>query len=239
MSGASFEFKQFSIFQDKTAMKVGTDGVMLGAWVELPNSGFVLDVGTGTGLIALMMAQRNIDLLIDAVEIDKEASIQARQNVNNSPWKRIIAVMNISLQEFKPKRDSKYDLVVSNPPFFSKGFKAPNNQRSIARHTDALSHETLLECSDKLLAPNGTLAVVLPYSDYEEFSEKALCKGFVEQRRLTVYPRLEKPAVRVLSQWGKENTGISDTREMIIEPFKRHQYSPEYIALTKGFYLNM
>jgi tRNA1Val (adenine37-N6)-methyltransferase len=232
-----FEFKQFKILQDRCAMKVGTDGVLLGAWAALPVQGGVLDIGTGTGLIALMMAQRNAQIRIDAIEIDLEAARQAAGNVAESPWASRIRVEHCSFQNFLETAPCRYDLIISNPPFFSFSVKAGNDKRTLARHTETLSFDTMLAGSMQLLSPGGTLALILPVAEFDLFSEKAKVFGFFEQRRLTVYPTLEKPAVRILSQWALHVIDAVELGDLVVEPQLRHHYSPEYKSLTKDFYL--
>lgn len=234
-----FEFKQFKIHQDKTAMKVGTDGVLIGAWTELPSSGNVLDIGTGTGLLALMVAQRNPELLIHAIEIDESASIQALQNVKESKWLNKISVENISFQEYVPSTNERFDLIITNPPFFNSGIKAAGTERSIARHADALPSEVLIEGVKKLLKPEATFAVILPTDAYAKLSSAAIHAGFFEYRKLLVYPTLKKPVVRILSQWTNKEHKEPEVSELVIEPLGRHHYSDEYKALTKAFYLKI
>ena len=157
-----FRFKKFNITQAKSAMKVGTDGVLLGSWVSYKNPTEILDIGTGTGLIALMLAQRNSKANITAIEIDKTASKEAQFNINNSPWRQRIGIVNTSLQEFKTK--IKYDLIVSNPPFFPSN--KSKDRRTIARHANTLSFKDLIQNSIEFLAEKGILAVIIP-KDYE------------------------------------------------------------------------
>lgn len=234
-----FEFKQFKIHQDKTAMKVGTDGVLIGAWTDLPSAGKVLDIGTGTGLLALMVAQRNPELLIHAIEIDESASIQALQNVKESKWTDRISVEHISFQEYVSSTNKRFDLIITNPPFFNSGVKAIETERSIARHADALPPEILLEGVKKLLKPEGTVALILPTDAYEKLSLAAFHAGFFECRKLLVYPTLKKPVVRILSQWTKKEHKEPEVSELVVEPSGRHHYSDEYKALTRAFYLKI
>jgi tRNA1Val (adenine37-N6)-methyltransferase len=239
MSNSNFLFKQFNILQDKTAMKVGTDGVLLGAWAKLPSCGIALDLGTGTGLIALMMAQRNPNLITKALEIDSDAAAQAIQNVGSSLWNDRISVVHDSFQNFISSDMDKYDLIITNPPFFRNSVKSNHDPRNKARHADILPLEAIITGSKQLLKPGGTLAIVLPVAEHGAFSEIAHEFGFYENRRLLVFPNLAKPAVRVLSQWSLIQINDIEISELVIEPLHRHHYSAEYIMLTKEFYLKM
>src|SRR5688572_22601587 len=159
-----FHFKQFSVRHDRSGMKVGTDGVLLGAWVEVKNAKRLLDIGTGTGVIALMLAQRTQpNVTIDAIEIDRDAIEDASENFSSSPWSNRFTLHRGRVQEFSTSK--KFDIIVSNPPYFIDSYKPPNDQRIIARHAESLSFEDLLRVSEKLLEENGTLNVVLPYTE--------------------------------------------------------------------------
>ena len=170
MSNKSFQFKEFNIHQDKTAMKVGMDGVLLGAWVEL-NSDMnkALDIGTGTGLIALQIAQRSDFETIDALEIEPNAYEQAFENFENSDWSDRLFCYHASLQEFTIEIDEKYDLVISNPPFYNDTFKEVEQKRATARHTKTLSFTELLSATAILLNPNGSCAFIIPFHEEKEF----------------------------------------------------------------------
>ncbi|MDP2113785.1 MAG: methyltransferase, partial [Bacteroidota bacterium] len=157
-----FQFKQFRIIQDKSAMKVGVDGVLLGVWANVSGAKRILDIGTGTGLIALMMAQRNADARIDAVEIEPDAFQEAVYNIQQSPWNERIQIELCSFQEFAGKAGLKYDLIVSNPPYFTNGHKAPLENRATARHSDSLSLGDLISGAIGLLNETGKIALVLP-----------------------------------------------------------------------------
>ena len=220
-------------------MKVGTDGILLGAWVDLNNVDTVLDIGTGTGLIALMIAQRKPNSKITAIDIDTSSYLQAKENVSLSPWKDFIEVENVTFQDYSSTSDTKYDLIVTNPPFFINSSKAPVKERTIARHSDTLSHDDILKGSRNLLNINGTLSLILPFDNYDCFATKATEYGFFEERRMIVYPVPNKTPVRVLSQWVLNKPESLRTEELVIEKYGRHQYSEEYIELTKDFYLNM
>ena len=161
MPNPYFRFKKFTVYHDRCAMKGGTDGVLLGAWVNVLGEN-VLDVGTGTGLISLMMAQRNDKVVIDAIDIDGDAVSQAKDNIYNSPFGNRIKCWNASLQEFSSKVEKRYDVIVSNPPFFVQSLKSPNKERSLARHTDSLPIEDLIGLSASLLSQTGRISFIYP-----------------------------------------------------------------------------
>ncbi|MGC4023205.1 MAG: methyltransferase, partial [Cyclobacteriaceae bacterium] len=156
-----FRFKQFSVNNDKCAMKVGTDAVLLGAWMDLDNAQSILEIGTGSGVIALMVAQRTpADAHIDAIEIEEQDATQAKENVKNSPWPSKIGIHQAAFQDFENK--TKYDLIFSNPPYFNKSLLPPSSERSRVRHTNTLSYEELIVHSLRLINTKGKLAVILP-----------------------------------------------------------------------------
>src|SRR5688572_28245976 len=185
-----FHFKQFSVRHDRSGMKVGTDGVLLGAWVEVKNAKRLLDIGTGTGVIALMLAQRTQpDVTIDAIEIDPDAIEDASENFSSSPWSNRFTLHRGRVQEFSSK---KFDILVSNPPYFIDSYKPPNDQRIIARHSESLSFEDLLRVSEKLLTENGTLNVILPYTEGLQFIDLAEKSGYYCSRKWSFRTREEK-----------------------------------------------
>jgi tRNA1Val (adenine37-N6)-methyltransferase len=232
-----FTFQQFKIYQEYAAMKVGTDGVLLGAWTPLPEKADrILDIGTGTGLVALMVAQRSSAGIIDAVEIDAPGCVDAERNFENSPWSERLILYNKSFQVFAEKAAFKYDLIVSNPPFFSASLKNPCHRKATARHDGALSKEDLVEGVLRLLSEDGVFSLILPVVDYEEFRSKASRAGLYESRRLMVKPTPYKPVKRVISVWGKLFPEDPVTEEIVLE-LSRHQYSNFYKTLTADFYL--
>ena len=228
-----FQFKKFTVHQDRTAMKVGTDGVLLGAWCDLTNVYELLDVGTGTGLIALMAAQRDPDIHIDAIEIESQAFKQAQENFIESPWHDRIDIFNTSLQDFLPHK--QYDCIVCNPPFFNNSTKAPENNRSLARHTDTLSHSDLLKHASRLLKETGHLCLILPTQEAQHIQDIANQFGLFPKKTTTVYPTPTKAAKRLLIHFTKQKLEIIND-EIILE-LERHKYSPQYIELTRDFYL--
>ncbi len=229
-----FQFKQFTIYQDLAAMKVGTDGVLLGAWANLNNATKILDVGTGTGLIALMLAQRNSIAQIDAIEIDKHAYKQALINFTKSPWNDRV---NGILSDFQTyKNPTKYDLIVSNPPYFNNALKNDCSKKSTARHTDSLSYDELIHCAAQLLTDNGLFCVILPANERISFENMAKDNNLFLNKLLNVKPTPNKPFKRVLMEFSFINKKLIE-ETLIIEEFGRHQYSDAYKQLTKDFYL--
>ena len=237
MPNPYFNFKQFSINQDKCAMKVNTDGVLLGAWCTTENTNNILDIGTGTGLIALMLAQKS-EAEIVAIEIDENAAIQAQENVSQSKWYNRIKVIHESFQEFSESSNEKFDLIVSNPPYFVDSLKAPTATRNMARHTDNLSHKDLFRHSANLLAKNGRLCLILPISEGLSGIKLASELNLFCHKLVYVYPKIGVKAKRLLLEFGltKQKTVESD---ITIETHERHNYSAEFTELTKEFYLNL
>ena len=230
-----FRFKQFGIAQDKCAMKVGTDGTLLGAWAKANNPQQILDIGTGTGLIAMMLAQRFENAQVKAIEIDANASQQAAENFQNTPWSNRLSVEHISLQGFQ--HPSLFDLIVSNPPYFENNLKGNNKQRTQARHTDTLSFESLIEGSTKLLSKKGSLAIILP-SRSKSKMEKIAMNHQLHLNRLCWVKGTEKKAVkRALLQFSFQEYHREENT-LVVEK-ERHVYTEEYTQLCKEFYLKM
>ncbi len=234
MANNYFQFKQFKINQSRAAMKVGTDGVLLGAWASCSGAQRILDIGTGTGLIALMLAQR-YTAMIDALEIDEAAMADAKENIQQSPWSERIKLYPTALQHFSPAE--KYDALVSNPPYFKDSLKAPDAARTRARHSDTLSLEELVVRSVKLLQPAGKLHLVLPYEALEELQIDAAKAGLYLVRICRVKPTPSKSFKRVLLTLAMQADPCVE-EELILEEFGRHQYSQAYKDLTRDFYLN-
>jgi tRNA1Val (adenine37-N6)-methyltransferase len=236
MSNNYFIFKQFRINQQDAAMKVGTDGVLLGAWAELDGTERrMLDIGTGTGVIALMAAQRAPQARIDAVEIDENAARQARQNAEASPWADRLQVYNASVQNFARDAAERYDLILSNPPFFVDSLKAPDAARSAARHTDTLSFDDLAAAADRLLTPAGRFAAIYPTEEAAVFQRVAGGYGLFPCRRLQVKSTPQGAFKRTLTEFSRRETAIAE-EELTIETAPL-RYTAEYIALTRDFYL--
>lgn len=232
-----FRFKQFSIQQDKTAMKVGTDGILLGTWAQINTAQTILDIGTGTGLIALQLAQRSDAETIDAIEIEPHAFEQAVENFEASDWADRLFCYHSSLKEFSNEITDTYDLIISNPPFYNNSIKSVDNKRTLARHTDNLSFATLLKHSSKLLSKKGSCAFIIPYSEEKEFLELALENGLHPLRITRVKGCVSAPIKRSLLQLSFAKTK-PEINSLIIEE-ERHKYTTAYIDLVKDFYLKM
>lgn len=238
MSSKPFAFKYFKVTQDKCAMKIGTDGVLLGAWSSLEKNPFsILDVGAGTGILSLMLAQRSRAQLIDAIEIDDQAYEQCVENFEQSPWGDRLFCYHASLEEFAEDIEDKYDLIICNPPFYSEDFKTDNKQRDLARFQDAMPFEHLLECVSKLLSEQGTFNVVIPFKEEDNFIKLASQLNLFPNTILQIKGNPNTLIKRSLIEFSFQNTDTK-TVGLIIEK-ERHKYTEDYINLTKDFYLKM
>jgi len=233
MPNAFFRFKQFTIHQDQCAMKVGTDGVLLGAWAgKNSKPSHILDVGTGTGLIALMLAQRFPDAHITALEIEDKAAVQARQNIKESPFHHRVNIEQVDF--FNWQAPHRYDLVVCNPPFYTHAHPAASLEREMARHGGSFNLATFFQHTKKVLAPGGLVAIILP----TDVSKGVLSNtnDWNISRQCSVHPTPEKPAHRQITELSLLPGNVEhDT--LIIEDLGRHQYHPDYVNLTREFYL--
>ncbi len=228
-----FRFKQFTIHQQRSAMKVGTDGVLIGAWASVrPTDRRALDIGTGTGLIALMLAQRNPEVQVVAVEIDADSAAQARENVTASPWRDRVVVEECAVQEFSTEQ--KFDLIVSNPPYFVDSLKCPDDSRNRARHTDSLSFADLMCAAKRLLSPEGRVAVIVP----AETALSVIAAGNLHLvRRCDVRTKPNAAPKRVMLEFSPRFEGTIQREKLTIGDGTNGGYSPEYVALTREFYL--
>lgn len=233
-----FKFKEFSVNQDSCAMKIGTDGVLLGAWTSLKNNPFsVLDIGSGTGVLSLMIAQRSHAENIEALEIDADAYEQCSENFENSPWADRLFCYHASLLEFVEEIDDKFDLIICNPPFYSEDYKTDNKARDLARFNDAMPFEHLIYAAVNLLSETGILSIVIPYKEEAHFTDLASTASLSPQRILHVKgnPNAEIKRSLIEFSFNEQNVEFS---ELVIET-ARHQYTEDYINLTKDFYLKM
>lgn len=240
MSKKPFRFKEFTIQQDKTAMKIGTDAVLLGAWcvADYPNT--ILDIGAGTGIISLQLAQRFDAETIDAVEVDENAYEQTVENFEQSDWADRLYCYHASFQEFATEiaeEEETYDLIVSNPPFYVDAFETEDEARNKARFTSSLSFDELLIGVSKILSENGTFAVIIPFKETTNFVQVAASKLLFLNRICEVSGNPTSEVKRSLLQFSFIETKIEKSA-LTIE-IERHQYTNEYVLLTKDFYLKM
>lgn len=233
-----FKFKQFSINQDRCAMKIGTDGVLLGAWASLehqPNS--ILDIGAGTGLLSLMLAQRCLAENIEALEIDENAYEQCVENFEASPWADRLFCYHAGLDEFIEEIEEPYDLIISNPPFYSEDVSSGNASRDNARQNQSLPFDELLEGASKLLSPDGLFATIIPFKEETAFIALAISFGLFPKRILRVKGNPSAEIKRSLLEFSFKETKVLE-EELTVE-IKRHEYTLAYQELTKAYYLKM
>ncbi|MFD1017310.1 tRNA1(Val) (adenine(37)-N6)-methyltransferase [Winogradskyella rapida] len=233
-----FQFKEFTVSQDQCAMKIGTDGVLLGAWTSLDHRPFsVLDIGAGTGVLSLMIAQRSAAQNIEGLEIDDNAYEQCSENFENSPWADRLFCYHASLLEFVEEIEDRYDLIICNPPFYSEDYKTENPSRDLARFNDAMPFEHLIYAVVNLLSETGVFSVIIPHKEETNFIALAKTAGLFPQRKLHVKGNPDTAVKRSLIEFSFEEK-TTETSELIIET-ARHQYTEDYINLTKDFYLKM
>jgi len=235
MNRKPFRFKQFEIFQDQTAMKVGTDGVLLGAWANHPRPKTILDIGTGTGLVALMVAQRFLDAIIDAVELDDDAFNQAKENILNSKFKDRITIHQSAIQKYQTTQ--KFDLIVSNPPFFITNDRVDFDARKQARQQETLNFEDLLSKTRELLSDQGKACFIIPFDLEANFLKIAADLNLFPDKIIQVKGNSTTDFKRSLISLQAENNKC-EYSSLVIE-LERHQYTTDYINLTKEFYLKM
>jgi tRNA1Val (adenine37-N6)-methyltransferase len=233
MSSVPFQFKQFAVAQNKCAMKVNTDGVLLGAWIDVSNAKQILDIGTGTGVIALMMAQKNLDAKVDAIDIDADAFLQAKENFGQSIWSNRLTAFHSSLQNFQASR--VYDVIISNPPYFVDDTKTDNRKRNVARHSIELSYADLLLGVSRLLSDGGKFFVVLPAFNLALFETEA-ASHFLFIKQLTEVVAVEgKAPYLILIQLEWQRNPYS--KNGIVIQNTNGDFTNEYRMLTKDFYL--
>lgn len=233
-----FTFKQFFVAHDRCAMKVGTDGILLGAWAPIARVKRILDIGTGSGLLALMLAQRTEqNVTIDAVELDVEASAQAAENIAESPWADRIQIHTADVQQWLTAENSRYDLIISNPPYYEQGVECATPQREQARYTTTLDHSALLNCAAEAITEEGFFCVVLPEDIGNAFTERALSMGWHLRLRTDVAETESRLPHRVLLAFSPRAGECFTDRLTIRGP--EQQYSEGYTALTQAFYLFM
>lgn len=232
-----FTFKQFFVAHDRCEMKVGTDSILLGAWADVSDiTGDILDIGSGSGLLALMLAQRTTDSVqIDAVELDDNAALQATENFAQSPWASRMALHHCALQSFAAQTPSRYDLIITNPPYYQPGVECRNASRDTARYTSELSHQTLLKHARTLASDKGKMAVVLPCDISVDFIELAAREGWFLLQHTEVTEFAHRAAHRALMLFDVEPATQQSDRLIIRD--EHNAYSNDFRELTKAFYL--
>jgi tRNA1Val (adenine37-N6)-methyltransferase len=233
MSNTFFEFKQFRIGQDRCAMKVTTDACILGAYSPAPDAGTILDIGSGTGLLALMLAQR-AHAMIDAVELDASAFSQLRENIESSKWKSRIQAIHTDIKSYAPH--TKYDFIICNPPFFSNQLQSPTTEKNRARHDVSLDDNVLLHSVQRLLAPRGKFSVLIPYDRLNDFTRKAKLHQLQLSKQLLIRARPEKPFIRVILIFKNEEVIKTET-EILSVKSESGEYSDFFGHLLRDFYL--
>jgi len=235
MNNNPFRFKQFVIEDDKSSMKVGTDAVLLGSWVKPPLSGKILDIGTGSGVIALMMAQRT-QAFITAIDVHAPSIAQAERNFMNSPWSKRLRAINTSLENFTDSYHEKFDFLVSNPPFFINSLKPQKDILTLAKHTDEPFIDGFISGLHRLSSPSGKIALILPAQLCNVIKQKFETLSIFPARITEVYSRTGSRVSRVMFEFAK-NTEANCTYESIYVHQGKKGYTNEYIKLTEDFYL--
>jgi tRNA1Val (adenine37-N6)-methyltransferase len=236
-SKSVFQFKQFKIHQNDQVMKVNTDAVLLASWSEVDLADTALDIGTGTGIIALILAQKNTTLIIDAIDIDENAFLQAKDNFKNNDLGKNINAIHCSFQQFLVLSKNKYEVIVTNPPFFSDGPVSQNKQKANFRHTINLQRKVLLEGVVSLLSDQGTFYIILPYDEGIKCISLAENMGLYLNKCTQVFSKKEKNAERLLMKFSKVKHISPEYDNLIIMNETGNEYSVEFKELTKELYL--
>ncbi len=232
-----FQFKKFSVTDDRSALKIGTDAVLLGSWLSMKRSKNILDIGTGCGVISLMLAQRT-SAVIDAIDIHKGSIEDADVNFKNSPWKNRLSAKCISIQEFVRETNKNYDLIVCNPPYFSQSLKSPSALKSLSKHDQTLTQKELIDSATKLLDSNGIFCVILPYTSGMKFRETARQEGLFCTKQLTVIPKTGKLPNRVILEFSYHKPNECLESEIKIRNIDS-SFTTAYIQLTNDYYLHL
>lgn len=234
MGNPFFEFKKFTIYHDRCAMKVGTDGVLLGAWAQVGEAKRILDIGTGSGVVAIMMAQRT-NAHITGIDIDTDAVTQAVENALRSPWAEKINIIQTDVNDYKP--DFLFDAIVCNPPFFKNALQSPDLRRTNARHTSSLSFSELIRSVKHLLVDGGTFHVVLPLENADEFIMNCWQNDLMLQKQCKIYTKTGKKPKRVLLCFKRGNCTYFLTEETLYIKTLDDELTDSYRQLTRDFYL--
>ena len=233
----AFRFKQFTVEDDLSSMRIGTDAILLGAWAEPGLENSILEIGTGCGVISLMLAQKS-DAFITAIDIDEDSVNQAEANFRLSPWSDRLTVSLISLQELSSSPEKKFDCIITNPPFFIDSLKPPDIKRSQAKHNASLGQKDLLDGVLHLLKDDGCFLLILPSEEHRIFSVLAETAGLFLQKEMNVKPKTGKPVNRVLSMFGFHPCTISPPRELVIRK-EDNSFTKEYVDFTAAYYFSL
>ena len=234
-----FQFKQFNINQERCAMKIGTDAVLLGAWCPINNNPFsILDIGAGTGILSLMLAQRSNAQQIDAIEIEENAYEQCVENFEASHWGDRLFCYHASLNDFINEPEDQYDIIISNPPFYSEDYKTDNSQRDLARFQDALPFEELVKATTLLLSENGIFTVIIPFKEENRLLNLCAQAELFPIKMTRVKGTPTGPIIRSLIAFKRYELPVLSANELVIES-SRHVYTEAYTKLTRDFYLKM
>ncbi|MEZ5082695.1 MAG: methyltransferase [Bacteroidales bacterium] len=232
---SSFKFKKFDVNDGQCAMKLGTDAVLLGAWANVHQTKSILDIGTGCGIIALLMCQRS-NAMIDAIDIHEPSINQANENFINSPWPNRLNAILTSVQDFSVSSENKYDLIVCNPPFFTNDLKSPYELKNISKHNDRLPFDELILASAKLLKPGGKFSVILPVSSSAKFVFQAKQNKLYCRRETIIVPKSDKKPNRTLLEFEKKQYTLKESDSIMLRN-KDGSYTKEYVEITCDFYL--
>jgi tRNA1Val (adenine37-N6)-methyltransferase len=229
-----FRLRHFEVDDSKSTMRVGTDSLLLGAWANPGNSEKILDVGTGCGVLALMLAQKSLGM-IDAIDIDEASACQARENFLNSPWKPRINAICGNINTFSKETLTRYDFIISNPPFFGNSLKSPEKRKNQARHDTSLSHEELIVAVNHLLEESGAFCTILPAGSEYLFSGICGANNLYLSRKLEVSPKPRVPAKRLILEFQRKRSGFPETGTLSVLN-NDGKFSTDYLALTNGYH---
>ena len=232
----SFRFKQFTVEDDLSSMRVGTDSVLLGSWIKADNALEIMDIGTGCGIIALMMAQKS-KASITAIDIDRDSASQASRNFGSSPWTGRMMALNVSFMDFVNHHNGQFDLITANPPWFSNSLKSPHRSRNIARHDDLLKPDDLFSGVKKLLTQNGSFYIIIPADSASSTALTAREYSLFLNRQMIVRPKPEKDPNRILMEFSFTAPDQLFTEEITIRN-SDNSFTDAYLAMTKDFYLD-
>lgn len=236
MDTRPFHFQTFSLHHHRSTMKVGTDAVLLGIWTELSGVKSVLDVGAGCGIISLLLASRS-SVVVDAIEIDRDSFEEASRNFEESPFSERLRIFHSDFNDFVPPENKRYDLIISNPPFFINDLQSKNPKKSLARHTHALTYEQLVKGAKWLLKKDGKISVVLPYRESRFFLQAALDAGFFVEKKMLIFPVLGKEPNRINLLLGRRP--VEEKTEKFTIRDENGKFTSQYVDLVKDYYVSV